>query len=69
MDNIISAYFGICIGMWIVDVIAVLAIVFVKPLRMRLWKWYINLSKEFVEICMNVWPELIGETEDKDENL
>ena len=69
MENIVSLYFAICIAMWIIDVIAVLAIVCIKPLRMRLWKWYINLSKEFVEICMNVWPELIGETEDEDENL
>ena len=69
MENIISLYFTICIVMWILDVIAVLAIVFVKPLRMRLWKWYINLSKEFVEICMVVWPELIGETEDEDESI
>ena len=66
MENIISLYFTICIVMWIIDIIAVLAIVCIKPLRMRLWKWYVNLSKEFVEICMVVWPELM---EDEDESI
>lgn len=69
MENIISLYFTICIVMWFVDLIAVLAIVFVKPLRMRCWKWYVKLAKEFADICVNVWPELVGETENEDENL
>lgn len=72
MENIISMYFAICIAVWIVNVIAISAIICIKPLRMWLWKKYIDLSKEFAEICLAVWPELMGESSersDEDEDL
>ena len=66
--NFVNLYFQICIYVWIIDVIAVLAIVCIKPLRMWCWKKYVQISKEFVQICLAVWPEF-EEKETKDENL
>lgn len=63
----IKLYFAICLIAYVIDVIAVLAIVFIKPLRLWCWKKYVYFSKEFTEIWLAVWPELIKE--DKDENL
>lgn len=48
--QIIEAYFAICIACWIIDIIAVMAIVCIKPLRMWCWKKYRNLCNEIMSI-------------------
>ena len=64
--NFVNLYFQICIYVWILDVIIVAAVAAIKPLRMWCWKKYCELAKEFMKICLAVWPELM---EDEDENL
>lgn len=62
--EIIKAYCLICIIFYVIDMIAVLAICCIKPLRMRIWKWYCKLAQEFTEICLAFWPELKGENDE-----
>ena len=47
--NFVNAYFGICIIVWVLNVIATLAIIVIKPLR----KW-------FMGICYR-WGKTYGE--------
>lgn len=50
MPNFINWYFGLCLVAWAIDVISVILIVTIKPLRKWLWKKYCELSQEFTEV-------------------
>ena len=62
--NWINLYFEICVYVWALDVIAVLAILLVKPLRKWCWKQYGKLIDEFTEVFLSK-----SEMENEDENL
>ena len=57
MPNFINMYFGLCIIVWAIDVVAVAAIVCIKPLRKWLWKKYCEVSQEFIGFWMSIFPD------------
>lgn len=58
MINFINMYFALCIIAWAIDIIAVVAIVAIKPLRKWCWKKYLELTREFCLIYQKVFEDL-----------
>lgn len=58
MPNFINMYFAICLIAWIIDVIAVIAIIVVKPLRKWCWKKYKEVSCMFYKLSMELYEEM-----------
>ena len=55
MPNFINMYFGLCLVVWAIDVIAVIVLLIVKPLRKWCWKKYLEFSREFIKLYMSVF--------------
>lgn len=61
MPNFVNLYFAICLIAWIIDVIAFVAIVTVKPLRKWCWNKYWDLTRLFCKKINDVSWELIND--------
>ena len=57
MPNFINMYFGLCLVAWVIDIVALAAIVVIKPLRKWCWKKYCKLVQEFSEIYLSVFDD------------
>ena len=57
MPNFINMYFGLCIIVWAIDIVAVAAIVCIKPLRKWLWKKYCEISQEIIRLYLSIWND------------
>ena len=61
MPNFVNTYFAACLVAWIVDVIAVIAIIVIKPLRKWCWKKYRELTRMFYKLSMELYEEISSE--------
>ena len=57
----LNIYCKLCVLVWALDIVLCGIIAVVKPLRRWCWKKFVELSKEFMEIILEVFPELMEE--------
>ena len=65
----VNYYFGLCIAVWIIDVIATIMLLIVKPLRKWFMKKLMQLSIEWTESFLEMIPEDWKGKEKNDEDF